>query len=133
MPPRDPYESELTWLSTRALAARIASGEVSAREALTDHLARIDAVNPTLNAIVTRDERAYERADDADARLARGETPGPLHGVPLTHKESTDTAGLRTTRGSPLLLDNVPTKDALVIARLRAAGVVTTGKSNVPE
>ena len=134
MSPRAPYESELTWLSTRALAALITSGEISAREALTDHLARIDAVNPTLNAIVTRDdERAYERADRADAGLASGEAPGPLHGVPLTHKESTDTAGLRTTRGSPLLLDNVPTKDALIIARLRAAGVVTTGKSNVPE
>ncbi|MEU6641913.1 amidase family protein [Saccharomonospora sp. NPDC046836] len=128
------YESELTWLSTRELAARIATGKLSAREALADHLARIDSVDPTINAIVTRDdERAYERADRADAWYARGERLGPLHGVPLTHKESTDTAGLRTTRGSPLLVDNVPTRDALIIARLRAAGVVTTGKSNVPE
>ncbi|PZF83627.1 amidase [Jiangella anatolica] len=133
-PPGPVYESELTWLSTRELAARIASGEVSAREALTDHLARIDSVDPAINAIVTRDdERAYERAERADARHARGERLGPLHGVPLTHKESTDTAGLRTTRGSPLLVDNVPARDALIIARLRAAGVVTTGKSNVPE
>lgn len=128
------YESELTWLSTRELAARIASGQVSAREALSDHLARIDSVNPALNAIVTRDdERAFERAERADEAYARGESLGLLHGVPLTHKESTDTAGLRTTRGSPLLVDNVPAEDALIIARLHAAGVITSGKSNVPE
>jgi amidase len=128
------YESELTWLSTRELADRIASGDISSREALADHLARIDSVNPMLNAIVTRDdERAYVRADSADLAQARGESLGLLHGVPLTHKESTDTAGLRTTRGSPLLVDNVPTKDALVIARLHAAGIVMSGKSNVPE
>lgn len=128
------HESELTWLSTRELAARIASGQVSAREALSDHLSRVDSINPALNAIVTRDdERAYERAELADEAYARGEPLGLLHGVPLTHKESTDTAGLRTTRGSPLLVDNVPTEDALIIARLHDAGVITSGKSNVPE
>lgn len=128
------YESELTWLSTRELAARIAADEISAREALTDHLARIDSVNPSLNAVVTRDdERAFDLADRADARRTAREPLGPLHGVPMTHKESTDVAGLRTTRGSVLLLDNVAEKDALIIARLRAAGVVTSGKSNVPE
>lgn len=128
------YESELTWLSTRELAARIASGEISAREALVDHLARRDAVNPALNAIVTRDDdRAADRAERADARRAAGEPLGALHGVPMTHKESTDVAGLPTTRGSALLLDNVPTQDALIIRRMRAAGVITSGKSNVPE
>lgn len=128
------YESELTWLSTRELAARIASGEISAREALADHLARRDAVNPALNAIVTRDDdRAAYRAERADARRAAGEPLGALHGVPMTHKESTDVAGLPTTRGSALLLDNVPTQDALIIRRMRAAGVITSGKSNVPE
>jgi len=131
---RATYESELTWLSTRELAARIAAGEVSAREALADHLARMDSVNPALNAIVTRDdERAFDRADRADARRTAGESFGALHGVPMTHKDSTDVSGLRTTRGSALLLDNVPDRDALIIARLRAAGVVTSGKSNVPE
>lgn len=134
MPTRPVHESELTWLSTRELAARIASGEVSARDALTDQLARIDAVNPAINAIVTRDdERAFERAAEADARQVAGEPLGPLHGVPMTHKESTETAGLRTTRGSALLRDNVPERDALIIARLRSAGVITSGKSNVPE
>lgn len=128
------HESELTWLSTRELAGRISSGELSAREALADHLARIDAVNPVVNAIVTRDdERAHERAARADAAYARGDRLGMLHGVPMTHKDSTDTAGLRTTHGSRLVLDNVPERDALIIARLRAEGVITTGKSNVPE
>jgi amidase len=134
MSPPSIYESELTWLSTRELAARIACGEISSREALADQLARIDSVNPVLNAIVTRDdERAFAQADRADASKARGESLGLLHGVPLTHKESTDTEGWRTTRGSPVFADNVPTTDALVIARLRAAGIVTSGKSNVPE
>lgn len=128
------HESELTWLSTRELAARIAVGEVSAREALADHLARMDSVNPALNAIVTRDdERAFDRADRADARRTAGAPLGALHGVPMTHKDSTDVSGLRTTRGSALLLDNIPDRDALIIARLQAAGVVTSGKSNVPE
>jgi len=134
MSPQTVHESELTWLSTRELASLITRGEISAREALADHLARIDSVNPFINAIVTRDdEHAYQRADDADAQRMRGERLGLLHGVPLTHKESTDTAGLRTTRGSPLLAENVPARDALIISRLRAAGAITTGKSNVPE
>lgn len=128
------YESELTWLSTRQLAAQIASGRLSAREALADHLARIDAVNPVLNAIITRDdERAYEQAAAADSAFSRGDRLTPLHGVPMTHKDTHDTAGMRTTYGSPILADNVPIRDALVIGRLRGAGVVTTGKSNVPE
>ncbi|MBY0690408.1 amidase [Microbacterium marinilacus] len=128
------HESELTWLSTRELAARIAAGEVSAREALDDQLARIDTVNGRLNAIVTRDDdRAREHAERADEHQARGGELGPLHGVPMTHKESTAVAGWRQTRGSALLADNVPAQDALVIARLHAAGVVTSGKSNVPE
>ncbi len=134
MTPGAAHESELTWLSTRDLAARIAGGEISALEALTDHLARIDSVNPALNAIVTRDdERAIERAALADAERAKGGPLGALHGVPMTHKESTDVAGLPTTRGSALLVGNVAQRDALIIARLHAAGVVTTGKSNVPE
>ena len=128
------YESELTWLSTRQLAARIASGRVSAREALADHLARLDAVNPALIAMVTRDdERAYEQAAAADAAFSRGDRLTALHGVPMTHKDTHDTTGMRTTYGSPTLADNVPIRDALVIGRLRSAGVVTTGKSNVPE
>lgn len=128
------YESELTWLSTRELAGLIRSGQVSAREALADHYARIDAVNPAINAVVTRDdERAFALAEAADAAHARGESLGPLHGVPLTHKDSIDVAGLRTTLGSRIFLDNVAETDALIVARLRAAGSIPSGKTNVPE
>lgn len=130
--------TDLTWLSTRELAARIAEGEVSSEEAVRAHFERIDQVNPTLNAIVTTDpERALEEARAADARLvaarAAGEPVPALHGVPMTHKDTHDTAGMRTTLGSPVYADRVPPADDLVVARLRAAGVITTGKSNVPE
>ncbi|WP_166971712.1 amidase [Brevibacterium atlanticum] len=125
---------ELRWLSTRELAARIAAKEISAREALDDHLDRIDAINPTINAVVTRDdEAAHAHAAAADEALSRGESVGPLHGVPMTHKDTHDTAGLRTTWGSPLMADRVPETDSLIIARLKAAGITTTGKTNVPE
>ncbi|WP_062242496.1 amidase [Brevibacterium epidermidis] len=125
---------EMLWWSTRELAARIASKEVSAREALQVHLDRVDEVNPALNAVVTRDdEAAFAQAAAADAATARGESYGALHGVPMTHKDTHDTAGMRTTWGSPLMADRVPESDALIIARLRAAGITTTGKTNVPE
>lgn len=125
---------ELRWLSMRELAARIAAKEISAREALSDHLERIDALNPAINAVVTRDdETAYTHAEAADRRLARGEPIGPLHGVPMTHKDTHDTAGMRTTWGSPIMAERVPESDALIIDRLKKAGIVTTGKTNVPE
>jgi amidase len=125
---------EMLWWSTRELAARIADKELSAREALEAHLARIDEVNPVLNAVVTRDdEAAFAQADAADEALARGESLGALHGVPMTHKDTHDTAGMRTTWGSPLMAERVPEKDALIISRLKAAGITTTGKTNVPE
>lgn len=130
--------TDLTWLSTRQLAALIAEGEVSSEEAVRAHFARIDEVNPIVNAIVTVDpERAFDEARAADARLvaarASGEALPPLHGIPMTHKDTHDTAGMRTTLGSPVYADRVPETDDLIVARLRAAGVITTGKSNVPE
>lgn len=130
--------TDQTWLSTRRLAALIAEGEVSAEEAVRAHFARIDEVNPTVNAIVTVDpERALDEARAADARFvaarASGEPLPPLHGIPMTHKDTHDTAGMRTTLGSPVYADRVPETDDLIVARLRAAGVITTGKSNVPE
>ena len=130
--------TDLTWLSTRELAALIATGEVSSTEAVRAHYERIEEVNPTINAIVTTDpERALAQARTADERhvaaRAAGEVLPVLHGVPMTHKDTHDTAGLRTTLGSPVYADRVPIADDLIIARLRAAGVITTGKSNVPE
>lgn len=125
---------DLRWLSTRELAARIVAKEISAREALSDQLRRIDEVNPAINAVVTRDDdRAMAEAAAADEALAAGEEVGALHGVPMTHKDTHDTAGMRTTWGSPIMAERVPEADSLIIARLRRAGVITTGKTNVPE
>lgn len=127
-------DNELLWCSTRELAARIAAKDISAREALEAHLERIDEVNPVINAVVTRDdEAAFAQAEAADAATARGESLSALHGVPMTHKDTHDTAGMRTTWGSPLMAERVPETDSLIIARLRQAGITTTGKTNVPE
>src|SRR5437867_3901776 len=116
------------------LASRIRRKEVSAREVMTAHLARIARVNPKINAIVTLvAERAMAAAKAADEHQARGGELGVLHGLPVAHKDLVDTAGIRTTRGSPFDRDNVPTRDALIVTRIRAAGAVTVGKTNTPE
>ena len=129
-----PAGDDLCALTAVELAARIRAKQVSAREVLTAHLARIERVNPQVNAIVTLvAERAMADATRADEALARGDTPGPLHGLPVAHKDLVDTAGIRTTRGSPFFRDHVPTEDALIVTRIRAAGAVTLGKTNTPE
>src|SRR6266700_2044244 len=122
---------DIVFSSTTQLAAAIRAGGVSATEVLEAHLAQIATRNPALNAIVTMDaERAYERAREADAALARGEIWGPLHGVPFTLKDAHSTAGMRTTTGFPPL-DHVPQEDGTVTARLNAAGGIPMGKTNV--
>ena len=117
------------------LARMIRDREVSAREVLDAHLGRIDRWNPIVNAIVTRTtDLALEPAPrELDEALARGEEPGPLHGLPIAHKDLVDTAGIRTTYGSPIYADNVPDVDEPFVARLRAAGSVLVGKTNTPE
>ncbi|MGR0161754.1 amidase [Paenarthrobacter nitroguajacolicus] len=121
-------------LSAVELSAAIRAKNVSAREALAEHLERISAVNPVINAVVTLDpERAQALAHRADQLTASGAELPPLHGLPMTHKDTNNTAGMRTTQGSLALRDFVPDADDLIIARLKAAGVVSTGKSNVPE
>jgi amidase len=116
------------------LAALVRGREVSARELLDAHLDRIDRLNPALNAIVTLDaEGARAAADAADAALAAGDPVGPLHGLPVAHKDTHATGGMRTTWGSPLHARTVPARDELVVARLRAAGAIRVGKTNVPE
>jgi amidase len=118
----------------REVARMLRAKEVSAREVLAAHLAQIERCNPEVNAIVTLvAERAAEEAAAADERLVHGEEIGPLHGLPIAHKDTHDTAGIRTTYGSPLLADNVPARDALVVERIRSAGAITIGKTNVPE
>ncbi|WP_298482367.1 amidase [uncultured Chloroflexus sp.] len=117
-----------------AIARLIRQRAISASEVLAAHLVRIEALNPLVNAIVTLDvEGARDRARAIDQALARGEDPGPLAGLPVAHKDLAETKGMRTTYGSPIFADFVPDFDALIVARLKAAGAVTIGKTNTPE
>lgn len=126
--------TELVRRSAVELRDMIARREVSACELLDACLERIERVNPQLNAIVTMvPEMAREWAEAADAAVVAGDDLGPLHGLPIAHKDLEPTAGIRTTMGSPLLADFVPSEDGLVVQRLRAAGAVTIGKTNTPE
>ncbi len=120
--------------TAREMVAAIADRRISARELLELHLSRISEVNPSVNAVVSLDEeRARRAAADADESLARGDEVGPLHGLPHAFKDTLEVAGWRTTFGSPLRADHVPRRDDLVAERIRGAGVVTIGKTNVPE
>lgn len=124
----------LHWWTARALAAAIRNRELSCREAVAWHLDRIATINPRINAIVSlRPEQALAEADQADRALATAEEVGPLHGLPIAIKDLEDTAGIRTTYGSRLFAEHVPTADSLLAARLRAAGAIVVGKSNTPE
>jgi amidase len=115
------------------LVAALQKREVSARELLDHYLGRVERLNPPLNAVVTLDvEGARKAADAADAARARGETLGPLHGLPMTIKDTLETAGVRTTAGAPMLSGHVPSVDATVVERVRAAGAVIFGKTNTP-
>ncbi|WP_137730743.1 amidase [Pseudaquabacterium pictum] len=125
--------THLHFESATRLAQRIRARETSARDLLEHFLARVDRLNPALNAVVVQDRAgARAAADAADAAQARGDALGPLHGVPMTVKESYDLAGTPTTWGIPELRDNTVHTDALAIQRLKAAGAVVFGKTNVP-
>ncbi|HEX4209992.1 MAG TPA: amidase [Candidatus Binataceae bacterium] len=125
--------SELAYLSATAIAKKIRQRELSSREALDYFLARIAALDKPINSVVTLDaERARAAADSADTALAHDGPPGPLHGVPMTIKDSFQTAGLRTTSGAPELAEYIPQEDAWPVARLREAGAIIFGKTNLP-
>ena len=125
--------SELAYLSAVELAAWIRPRRVSSREALDHLLERVEKLDGPVRSVVTLDpEGAHAAADAADAALARGDDIGPLHGVPLTIKDSFMTAGVRTTSGAPDFADFVPDEDAWPVARLREAGAVIYGKTNLP-
>lgn len=116
------------------LASLIASRKVSPVEVLDAHLSVIARVNPKLNAIVTLvEDGARTLAKQAEAAVMRGDKLGALHGLPIGIKDVTVTAGIRTTFGSPLFKDNVPTEDAEAVRRLKAAGAIVLGKTNTPE
>jgi amidase len=125
--PIDPF------LPAHRLAALVRSRKIGCLELLDLYLKRVARFNPKINAVCVLDsERARKRARAADRALAKGELWGPLHGVPMTIKESFDVAGLPTTWGRPELKDNVPAQDALAVQRFAAAGAVLFGKTNVP-
>jgi amidase len=126
--------SDLVFQDASQLAKAIRERSVSAKEVLEAHLAQIAQHNQVLNAIVTLDEeQAMSRAQQADAALARGELAGPLHGVPVTIKDLFDTAGVRTTWSYKPLANYIPQQDATAVARLRQAGAIIIGKTNMPQ
>ena len=126
-------KTELIYSDATKLAELIRTREVSPVEVMKAHLDRIEAVNPMVNAIVTIVEDALESAKKAEAAVQRGDELGPLHGVPFTVKDSIDTAGLLTQRGTPIFKGRIPDTDATSVARLKKAGGILLAKTNLPE
>lgn len=125
--------SDLVSLDATELAARIRARELSPVEVIREHRERAAEANPRVNAIVTAIEAAEDHAREAEIAVLRGDELGPLHGVPFTVKDTFDTAGVRTTRGSLLFADRVPDESATVVSRLEAAGGIALAKTNTPE
>jgi amidase len=127
-------DSSICFMSAVEMAGLIRAKKLSAREALAAHLKQIERVNPKVNAIVTLvAEMAAADAAKADEMQAHGEKLGPLHGLPVAHKDLLETRGIRTTFGSPLFKDYVPAEDDIVVERMRRAGAIIIGKTNTPE
>ena len=125
---------DLCFFDATELVCLLRTSEISSREVVAAHIAQVERVNPAVNAIVTFvPELAIKAAAAADERLIRGEALGPLHGIPVAHKDLHDTAGIRTTYGSPIFADYVPAADSVAVARIKAAGGITIGKTNTPE
>src|SRR5438034_2406042 len=126
--------SSICFMSAVEMARLIRTKKMSAREALQVHLKQIERVNPKVNAIVTlTPEMAATDAAKADEMQARNSTLGPLHGLPVAHKDLMETRGIRTPIGSLLYKDYIPTEDDLIVERVRRAGAITIGKTNTPE
>src|SRR5580658_6488758 len=125
---------DICFLTATEMADMIRRKKLSARETLDAHLKQIERVNPKVNAIVTLvAEQAVDNARKADEAQARGAALGPLHGLPIAHKDLVETAGIRTTFGSRIFKDNVPKHDAILVERIRKAGAICLGKTNTPE
>ena len=125
---------DICFLTAVEMTDLIRRKKLSARESITAHLKQIDRLNPQVNAIVTLvADQAMDNAKRADEAQARGATPGPLHGLPVAHKDLVETAGIRTTFGSLIFKDNVPAHDAIIVERMKKAGAITVGKTNTPE
>ncbi|MFG2965879.1 amidase [Streptomyces sp. NPDC048288] len=124
---------EIVWMPGHRMAEAIRKKELSPTEAVSAVLEQLEKVEPHINAFVTVvGEQALEQAAEAERRIARGEEVGPLHGVPVTVKDLTETAGVRTTYGTAAFKDNVPDHDALSWTRLKAAGAILIGKTTTP-
>jgi len=125
--------TELTRSDATELAELIRIGKVTSVEVVQAHLDRIASANPKVNAVVTVVDSAIDAARAADEELAGGATVGPLHGVPFTVKDSFDTAGVLTQRGSPIFAGRIPATDATAVARMKGAGGILLAKTNLPE
>jgi len=127
--------SELCFTSARELARLVRSRAVSAREVMAAFLERIARLNPEINAIVAKldDDQCLALADEADRRLSRGDAVGPLHGLPFAFKDLDPAVGFPMTRGSPIFKDFMPSEDSVLVERLRRAGVIPIGKTNISE
>ncbi|MFA5911250.1 MAG: amidase [Vicinamibacterales bacterium] len=125
----------LCFTSARELAEAIRARKVSAREVMTAFLAQINRLNPALNAIVAKldDQSCLALADSADRALAEGKPVGPLHGLPIAFKDLEAAVGFPCTKGSPIFKDVMPAEDTVIVERLRRAGTIPIGKTNVPE
>jgi amidase len=127
-------DSLLCFTGAVEMARLIRTRKLSAREALAAHLEQIERVNPKVNAMVTlAPELAAAAAAKADDMVARKESLGPLHGLPVAHKDLLETRGIRTTFGSPLYANLIPSEDDFIVERMRQAGAITIGKTNTPE
>jgi len=126
--------SEICFLQAHELVSLIRGKKISAIEVMEAYLSQIEKINPKVNAIVTLlSDMAIEQAKIADEMLARNMEVGPLHGLPIAHKDLVLTKGIRTTFGSPIFKDFIPDEDGLIVERLRKAGALTIGKTNTPE
>jgi amidase len=126
--------SEICFSSATEIARRLRTKDLSARDVVAAHLAQIERLNPKLNAIVTLvPEQAMEQAKEADETLVKNKEVGPLHGLPVAHKDLFLTQGIRTTFGSLVFKDFVPDHDALIVERFKKSGAITVGKTNTPE
>src|SRR4029434_3468951 len=126
---------ELCFMSARELAALSQARQISARDVMQAHLDRIARINPRVNAIVSKlpDKACLALADEADRRLARGDAVGPLHGLPIAFKDNQPAVGFPFTRGSRIFAHAMPSSYSFFVERLRAAGAIPIGKTNIPE
>lgn len=126
--------TEIPFMSATALTTSMRNGALSVREVLAAHIERIERLNPHINALVALDlDNAMDQAVAMDRTWAKNTAKGPLYGLPTAHKDILPTRGIRTTRGSTIFADDVPTVDHIVVERMKKAGAITLGKTNVPE